>query len=421
MSDRPPLTAAEAASRLGVKRQTLYAYVSRGLLRSRPAASGRGSEFDAADVDALLRRSRAGRDAAQELTVATAISSIAGGDLRYRGRRATVLASTEAFESVATLLWTGALEWHECVAAPAATAAVDSVGRATPPGARLIDRMRLATDASAITDPLRFELATASVVACGRSLLAVLVEALVRPGGRRPVASGRRPAASRRRPVALSLPGQPDRPGALAARLWPRLSSLAPTTATVRALNGALVLCADHELATSTFAVRVAASVRANPYAAVASGLGALDGPLHGTVSELVHALLADAERDGVDAAVERRLRHGGRLPGFGHPLYPEGDPRAPALLALLNAGAGDGFDGARREVASAVLDAVGGRTGAAPNSDFALGALAFAGRMTPDAGEAVFAIGRCAGWLAHAMEEYAEEPLRFRLRARAV
>ena len=186
----------------------------------------------------------------------------------------------------------------------------------------------------------------------------------------------------------------------------------------MRALNGALVLCADHELATSTFAVRVAASVRANPYATIAAGLGALDGPLHGTVSELVHALLADAEREGVDAAVSWRLRHGDRLPGFGHPLYPDGDPRAPALLALLSP---DGFDAARRDVAYAVLDAVIGRTGTTPNADFALGALAFAGRMGPDAGEAVFAIGRCAGWLAHALEEYAEAPLRFRLRARWV
>jgi citrate synthase len=404
MNERPPLSAAEAASRLGVKRQTLYAYVSRGLLRSRPAADGRGSEFDAADVDALLRRSRVGREAAQELTVATAISSLAGGDLRYRGRRATVLAGTEAFESVATLLWTGELDWHRCVAVPAALAAVDAVGGVTPPGARLIDRLRLATDVAAIADPLRFELAAASVVTCGRSLLAVLVEALARRG--------------RRRRVALSLPGQPDRTDAIAALLWPRLSSLAATTATVRALNGALVLCADHELATSTFAVRVAASVRANPYAAIGSGLGALDGPLHGTASELVHALLVDAEREGAEEAVSRRLRHGERLPGFGHPLYPEGDPRAPALLDLLRP---DGFDTARRDVAGAVLDAVVGRTGVAPNVDFALGALAFAGGMAPDAGEAVFAIGRCAGWLAHAMEEYAEAPLRFRLRARSL
>jgi citrate synthase len=405
MTDRPPLDATEAAARLGVKRQTLYAYVSRGQLRSRPSPGGRGSVFDADEVDALLRRSRVGREAAQELTIATAISSIADGELRYRGRLVPELASTEPFESVASLLWTGELAWRPCGSVAASLAAVEAVGRAVPLSARLIDRIRLATDAAAVADPLRFELAAASVTTCGRALIGVLVDGLER-------------RSRRRRAVPLVLPGHAPHPDAVATRLWPRLSPLPATEATVRALNGTLVLCADHELATSTFAVRVAASTRANPYAALAAGLGALDGPLHGTVSELVHRLLADAERDGVDAAVARRLRHGDRLPGFGHPLYPGGDPRAPALLELLEA---DGFDATRRDVAVAVLDAVVGRTGATPNSDFGLGSLAFAGRMTPDAGEAMFAIGRCAGWLAHALEEYAEAPLRFRLRARTL
>jgi citrate synthase len=119
-----------------------------------------------------------------------------------------------------------------------------------------------------------------------------------------------------------------------------------------------------------------------------------------------------------VEAAVVRRLRHGDRLPGFGHAIYPDGDPRALALLELVE---GAGFDTARLDVARAVLAAVVDRAGVEPNVDFALGAMAFAGGMSADAGEAVFAIGRCAGWLAHAMEEYAEAPLRFRLRARAL
>jgi citrate synthase len=404
MNERPPLDAAEAAARLGVKRQTLYAYVSRGLLRSRPAANGRGSVFDAAEVDALLRRSRVGREAAQELTIATAVSSIVDGELRYRGHLVPDLARTMPFEAVAALLWTGEPTTWAWTANPAARAAVAAVAPVTPPGARHLDRIRLATDVAAVTDPLRFELAAASVMACGRSLVAVLVEALEVRG-------------RRRRPQPLVLPGRRD-DTALASRLWPRLTDHAPTEAAIRALNGALVLCADHELATSTFAVRVAASTRANPYAAVGAGLGALDGPLHGTVSELVFGLLADAERDGVESAVVRRLRHGDRLPGFGHAIYSDGDPRALALLDLVQEA---GFDAARLDVAAAVLDAVVDRAGVEPNVDFALGAMAFAGGMSADAGEAVFAIGRCAGWLAHAMEEYAEAPLRFRLRARSL
>jgi citrate synthase len=404
MNERPRLDAAEAAARLGVKRQTLYAYVSRGLLRSYPAATGRGSVFEAAEVDALLRRSRVGRDSGQELTVATAVSSIADGELRYRGRLVPELARTQPYESVAAFLWTGELTWERWMPSPAAEAAVAAIVGVTPPGARLLDRIRLAIDVAAVTDPLRFELAAASVMACGRGLVAALVESLEWRG-------------RRRRLEPLVLPGRTAH-AALASQLWLRLTDRPPTESAIRALNGALVLCADHELATSTFAVRVAASTRANPYAAIGAGLGALDGPLHGTVSELVHALLVDAEAEGVDAAVVRRLRHGDRLPGFGHQLYPAGDPRAPALLDLVET---DGFDGARLDVASAVLDAVVDRAGVQPNVDFALGVLAYAGGMSADAGEAVFAVGRCAGWLAHAMEEYAEAPLRFRLRARTL
>src|SRR3954470_18913622 len=178
MNERPPLDAAEAAARLGVKRQTLYAYVSRGLLRSRPATNGRGSVFDAAEVDALLRRSRAGRESSQELTIATAVTSIGHGELRFRGHLAAELAGTQPFESVAALLWTGELAWWPCVANPAATAAVAAVAAATPPGARLLDRIRLAIDVAAVTDPLRFELASASVAACGRTMVAVMTEGI---------------------------------------------------------------------------------------------------------------------------------------------------------------------------------------------------------------------------------------------------
>jgi len=398
---RRSLTAAEAAERLGVKRQTLYAYVSRGLLESHPAPRGRGSQFDAAQVEALVRRSRVGRRAGQELTIATDVTSLADGVLRYRGDLVVPLAATESYEAVANLLWTGERAWAALVAPPATLGRTRSVLAVMPRAARLLDRLRVAVDVSAVVDPLRFDLSRPSVVAAGRTLLGVLGDVL--------------PQLTKRRLVPLQLPGQAPRPDALAARLWPRLTTRRATAASVRVLNGALVLMADHELATSTFAARVAASARANPYAVVGSGLGALDGPLHGLVAELVHRLLVDAEHDGVDAAVSSRLRHGDRLPGFGHAVYPDGDPRAPALLALMTDA---GLDEARFRRAGDVLATVKDRTGAAPNTDFAIGTLLYAAQMPADAGEAIFAIARCAGWIAHALEEYGEEPLRFRLRA---
>ncbi len=399
---RRPLTAAEAAERLGVKRETLYAYVSRGQLRSRPAARGRGSEFDADEVDSLLRRTRLGRQTAQELTVTTNVTSIVDGTLRYRGHEVGALAASQPYEAVASLLWTGELAWEELPSRERVAAAVRATTATLPETARMFDRLRVAVDVAGITDQLRFDLSPTSVLAAARPLLGVLPAALPRQRSR--------PAA------ALELPGAPRRPDALAARLWSRLTALAPSPGWVAALNGALVLLADHELATSTFAARVAASARANPYAVVGAGMGALDGGLHGLVGELVHRLLVDAAEVGVSAAVADRLRHSEHIPGFGQLQYPDGDPRCPALLALVRAA---DPDPARMRTVDEVLDAVGARTGVAPNSDLALGAFMFTAQMPPDAGEAIFAVARCAGWIAHALEEYEEAPLRFRLRPR--
>jgi citrate synthase len=390
------LSSAEAAARLGVKRQTLYAYVSRGLLASVPLPGGRGSGFEAAAVDALLRRSRAGRRAANELTVATAVTSTEGGRLRYRGRDAVALAGRDPFEAVATWLWDGRLDAIPCLAPPEVLDVARAVSAPLAPDTRTVDRLRVIAAAAATADPLRFDLSPSSVMAAGRTLLGVMVDCLPQPRDRPGVASS----------------------ASVAERLWPRLSPLAPAPEAVAALDAALVLMADHELATSTFAARVAASTRANPYAVVGAGLGALDGPLHGTVSELVHRLLVDAERDGTAAAVSSRQRHGTPVPGFGHAIYTGGDPRAPALLDVLDAAP---LERERLALAHDVLDAVMARTGVAPNCDYALGAFAFAARMRSDGGEAVFAIARIAGWIAHALEEYGEAPLRFRIRAHSV
>ena len=136
MSDGSTLTAAEAAERLGVKRQTLYAYVSRGLLTSRPAANGRGSEFEAAEVDALVRRSRLGRRSGHELTIVTDVTSLADGVLRYRGREVVPMAATVPYEAVVSLLWGGELEWAP-LRAPARGAGRASDGSGRPAAGRL--------------------------------------------------------------------------------------------------------------------------------------------------------------------------------------------------------------------------------------------------------------------------------------------
>jgi citrate synthase len=180
------------------------------------------------------------------------------------------------------------------------------------------------------------------------------------------------------------------------------------------ALNAALVLLADHELATSTMAVRVAASVRADPYDALAAGLATLAGPLHGGASQLAYELLAVAERDGAARALNDVLREQGRLPGFGHTVYKTGDPRFDALYRLAEPILSED----RRALVREVMDLAAEHDVPLANCDLALAALSWGTGMPPDTGRTIFAVARVAGWTAHYMEELTERPLRFRTRA---
>jgi citrate synthase len=397
------MTTAEAAIALGVKPATLYAYVSRGVLRSHRLRGRRGSWFDPAEIDAIAG-GRGRPSGGLDLAITTGLTRIDDAGLSYRGRDVLELSQRASFESVASLLWTGQLH-HLRFDVPRDIAR--AARRATawlPPGARLADRLALIVTAAASADRLRFDLSPPAVAASGRLLIGAMVEGL--------------PRLSRSDPPPLVLPDSTAVDPSIAARLWARLSA-EPADEGATVLNGFLVLLADHELATSTVAARVAASTRANPYAAVAAALGTLDGPLHGTVSEDVHALLTRATGPGGSgAAVSDWLRRDQRVPGFGHTLYANGDPRARGALPLLRRLGRD--PGARRrlQVVEQVRRAVSARTPASPNSDFCLGALAFVAAMPADAGEAIVAIARTAGWVAHVLEEYREAPLRFRARA---
>jgi citrate synthase len=179
-------------------------------------------------------------------------------------------------------------------------------------------------------------------------------------------------------------------------------------------MNAALVLLADHELAASTLAVRVAASTRADPYAAVTAGLATISGPYHGAASRLARRVLDRAQATSSDVALAEAFERNGLYPGFGHQLYERGDPRARVLLDLLHGA----WPGNRRLAQVDALIAAARRRGELPNVDLALAALGHVAGMAPDAGEAVFTIARTAGWLAHAFEEYDEPVLRFRPRA---
>jgi citrate synthase len=393
------LSTAEAAARLGVKPATLYAYVSRGLLGRERSAHGRTSTFDPDEVDRLARpgRARRGRRPSAELVVPSALTAIDHGLPWYRGLAVPELARTRGFEEVAEWLWTGrfpdpAPTWQ------ASQPALDAGRRAQaalPPAALPLERIQVIAAALAAGDELRLELHPAAVTAAGRSLIAGLVDCLPRLAPRSPG-----PGQGRRGRRASGPASDP-----IAVRLWGGLSPLEPEAGLVGAVDAALVLLADHELAASTVAARVAASVRADPYAVASAGLAVVSGTLHGGASLGIEDLLDEIDRaDQAATVVGTRLRRGERLRGFGHRLYPDGDPRAAALLARLRAAAGGS---PRMQVVESLLDAAARRGLPDPNVDLALAALAHVAGMTRGAAEAIFATARTAGWIAHALEEY--------------
>jgi len=346
----------EALVTLGVQPQTLYAYVSRGLIERRAdAADPRRSEYRGDDILALTKRRARGRRTASiaasamawgEPVIPTRISTVAHGQLIFRGRRAAELADHATLEEVAALLW------EQPVAAfPAA--AGDS-------------------------DPFR--------------ALAALIQGAKPMIGRAPGKLAQE-AATAIAAIAGTFGSTGD--GPIHERLARGWSLDAAGTDLVRR---ALVLLADHELNPSTFAARIAASTGAPMTACVMAGLSTLSGPKHGGAGAALAALAAEAKANGVDMAVARWLAAGHGLPGFGHPLYPHGDPRAAALLPLVT------LDPALIELRDAVVDA----TEALPNIDFALLAISVAADLPADAPFRLFATARGVGWAAHAIEQSA-------------
>ncbi|MFF9002400.1 citrate/2-methylcitrate synthase [Streptomyces achromogenes] len=388
------LTTKETAELLGVKPETVYAYVSRGLLSSRREPGGRASTFEAGEVEALARRNRreaAGRPGTGgELSVRTRITLIEQDRYYYRGVDAVEMAARHSYEEVAEWLWTGRPAPGAAFTAPEATVGVARRAvEALSEHASAVDRLRVAAIAAAAEDPLRFDLSEAAVLHTARTLIPTLVAALP------PVRYGH------------------EDDGPLAHRLWGRLTGRPADEASLRVLDTALALLADHDLAASTLAVRVAASARAHAYAAVSAGLGVLEGPLHGAAGGLAHRLLLDVLDQGTAVPViAEELRAGRRVPGLGHRLYTGEDPRARVLFELLERipSAESALLAARDIVATTAR-----HTPLHANVDLALAVFTVSCGMPATAAETVFAVARTAGWIAHALEEYGERPLRMR------
>ncbi len=368
------ITTEEAAARLGVKAETLYAYVSRGIVTRRLADSGKGSEFARREIErlAITRGSRPGRRGAFDVTVATRVSSIDGDQLFFRGVPIAELVAASTFEETADLVWDGADgPWPT-----APTTRVSGIHKFRGP-----DRMRIVVAHDAARSPTRTATNPPLVRATARSLI-VSVASSVGDGAPTSVAS--------------------------------ILAGAGADAKLIRLFDIALLTMADHEMATSTLAARVAASTRAGAHDVILAGLGTLAGPLHGSAGRLAHDLFVRAATVGVDEAVEETIRNGQRLPGLGHQVYRSADPRTQPMLDALDSV----ISPQKRRLISDLLSAMTARVPKLANCDLALGAMSFALDRSPDLAEIIFSTARMAGWVAHAIEEYDEQPLRYRGRA---
>ena len=371
------LDANGATKLLGISRATLYAYVSRGFVRSDPVP-GRSRErrYAREDLERLRVRAEERRNPEKAASHAlrwgvpileSAITLIAGGKLYYRGHDAAALARSRSLEEVASLIWTGAFD-SDIFDTP-----LHVVGGESAPGLPIVNRAQSILPLVAARDELAFDLRPRAVAQTGWRIVNLLTSVAAETSSLEPT-------------VEETL-----------ARAWVPSSKVAPSI-----LRAALILCADHELNVSAFTARCVASAGSNPYAVVSAGLAALEGPKHGGATERVEVLFEELRRTrDPRKALTERLRRGAGVDGFGHPLYPDGDPRAALLLEMLPKSKELTF---ARSLASAAASVLGEQ----PTLDFGLVAVSRALGLPRGSALVLFAIGRTIGWIGHAIEQYA-------------
>lgn len=389
------ISASDATERLGVTRATLYAYVSRGRVRSSATAGKRRQrQYAAEDIENLRRRAEQRKDPSRIADTAlhwgapileSAITLISGGRLFYRGHDVLELAKTRSIEEVASLLWTGTFDAAGFSATPLHVVAGGKSTDALP----FINRAESILPLVGARDPLAYDLRPRAVAQTGWRILNLL-------------ASVATDSAHLAETVEETL-----------QKKWaPRDKHAADL------IRQALIICADHELNVSSFVARCVASAGAQPYAVVSAAMAAMEGAKHGGMTARIDTMLDELRRGAdVKAALADRLRRGEPIYGFGHPLYPEGDPRCAFIV-----------EAARErlprssELAFAIEVAIAGEEllTEKPTIDFGLVALSRALKLERGAALTLFALGRCMGWIGQAIEQYGRDEI-IRPRARYV
>ncbi len=386
------LSAREASAELAISPATLYAYVSRGLIRSEPSPDTRSHRYRAEDVRALKERRvpspepKGLRSFDADLPVMdSAIATITEEGPIYRGVNCVDLAAKDTLEHTATLLWDvtaiDPFRPDNCPQISDEMRAIAEAARRAAPIDRTIAVLALAASA----DPGAFTRAPDGRALVGARILRLMVATMLNTT----------PSAE---PLHLQI-----------AKAWAGEHKYAPDL-----IRRALVLLADHELNASTFTVRCAASTGLNLYDAVIAGLVALKGPKHGGAGVLASHLVKTLIDNDVAPVIRERVALGERFAGFGHGVYRHGDPRAISLLEeLTRAGAPRKFT---REVPERIAEA----TGEFVNIDYALAVLVHSLRLPAGSELALFAMARMVGWIAHASEQLQHGKL-IRPRARYV
>lgn len=394
------LDAKTAASLLGVKTQTLYAYVSRGLIRTTMRHGTQASLYHRDDIEALRQNRRGATPAADSVDrtprwgggtqlVQTAITVIDPAGPRYRGKLAVELANARRpFEDCVELLWTGAMPRHSLVWQPPPLHS--SFGMLVPSLAELMQRcttrqlFALVAQTYGAFCGRNPENAIGAPALAGRHMIQVMAAALGLLGAQPRFDLGREPES--------------------VASLLARSMRLPQSPEVLPLIDAALILSADHELAPSTYAARVAASAGGDLFACVVSALGTFEGPLSGFACDESENLLrqTDSVKTYLQSLRELVERKEG-VPGYNHPLYDGMDPRAAHLLTLAQ---GVASMPPRARLVLDCIEAGMTKMQMAPSLAVGLVALAAALDMPVGAPGGIMAVGRTAGWIAHAFEQ---------------
>jgi citrate synthase len=394
MKKKQYLTAKEAAAELGISVPTLYAYVSRKLIRSEPLDKRkRTKRYAAEDVEKLKAQKEQRRNPSAVVQGAlhwgtpileSALTLIADNHFFYRGYDVLALAETYSVEQVATLLWTGKLLAR-------ASPLFESNSGQIPPhyqviqaqlsGLAPIEAFQVLLPLAAVDDPLAYDLRPTTVCQTGAQILRLLT-----------AIAANTPSAIAGIAETLQQSWLPQQPQA------------------VKFIKTALILCADHELNVSSFTARCVASARSTPYQVVIAGLAALQGARHGRETERFEVFLEEVGSPAqAQDAVVNRLKRGESVPGCGHPLYPQGDPRAKVLLQMTQENYPEAPVVA---LVTAIGEAAQAVMGEYLTLDAGLVTVSQALNLPPGGAITLFALGRTIGWIGHALEAYEDNRL---------